>query len=730
MSLIEKIFIIHGVCYVSIPEADLNILCGCPADVVKHLLRLGIIKNKEKQGVTFETGPNAILLSDVPVQNGQFCNLAEFPVLQMLYRQGMILPNHPNNYGQKPMLIGSKNAVAAQLEYIYRGNYGLTSVEEMMEAGVDKEWAEEILRMKLKFAFGKIKKSSEFIDTYTLEGNELEIKNGVKIIKNGTNKFTISYKDETTEVDLNLKPGQKYQPPYNLGFVQIKREHFSIVHSGEGDGWDINRPCMGSVVVYNGYIYLIDCPPNLLSTLNALGIGVSEVRGIFQTHCHDDHFNGITTLMQADHQIAYYSTPLVRESVSRKLSALMSAKSDILEKYFKVTDLEFDKWNEVEGLQVMPKFSPHPVETNNFHFRVISGGGFRTYAHLADISSFDVLEKMITENPTEPGISKELYEKVKREYLEVVDIKKIDNGGGMIHGMAKDFKDDKTPKKILSHSSLELTSEEKEIGIRTSFGLQDTLIPSNSEQVSRYAKRFLNAYFPTVDFMNLRDLLNCPVESYNAGDMLMRKEEKYDYILLTLTGTVEMIESHRDETHFLPAGSLIGDLSSMLEEELTETYVAVGYVWALKIPSNMYWDFAGRNRIYDEIVSTQKKISFLRGLSVFSNMAYSPELNKIARHMVKVEHKPGDVIDPGKEPTLYFIHEGMVKIEYMGKVLGVSKVGEILFEDMILFKSNDSRFKVTVLEESTFYTISGSYLFNIPAARWKMYEIFERRIER
>ena len=89
--------ITNGVYWLQIPEADLYILCGCPADIVKHMMQKGLIAQTQKGGAHFETGPNAILLSDSLIQKGEFSNLAEFPVLQMLYRQGMIIPNHPNN---------------------------------------------------------------------------------------------------------------------------------------------------------------------------------------------------------------------------------------------------------------------------------------------------------------------------------------------------------------------------------------------------------------------------------------------------------------------------------------------------------------------------------------------------------------------------------------------------------------------------------------------------------
>jgi hemerythrin len=36
----------------------------------------------------------------------------------MLYRQGVLLPNHPRNTGRKPMLIGLEEQVRAQGVYI------------------------------------------------------------------------------------------------------------------------------------------------------------------------------------------------------------------------------------------------------------------------------------------------------------------------------------------------------------------------------------------------------------------------------------------------------------------------------------------------------------------------------------------------------------------------------------------------------------------------------------
>ena len=90
MQEIHKSTVAVGIHWIEIPAAGLRVLCGCPADAVKHLAKRGLIIPTEINGVACETGPNAVLLSDHALQNGEFANLAEFPVLQMLYKQGSI----------------------------------------------------------------------------------------------------------------------------------------------------------------------------------------------------------------------------------------------------------------------------------------------------------------------------------------------------------------------------------------------------------------------------------------------------------------------------------------------------------------------------------------------------------------------------------------------------------------------------------------------------------------
>ncbi len=152
-----------------------------------------------------------------------------------------------------------------------------------------------------------------------VEQEEVEIFGGVFIRRQKTNIFEITYKGESVTVDLNLTESQSYPSPYPLNYYNLQRDYFSVIHSGIGDGWDVNRPSLSSIIIYQGGVYLVDAGPNVVNNLVALGIGINEIEGIFHTHSHDDHFAGLADLIRGDRRIKYYSTSLVRASVTKKM---------------------------------------------------------------------------------------------------------------------------------------------------------------------------------------------------------------------------------------------------------------------------------------------------------------------------------------------------------------------------------------------------------------------------
>lgn len=722
MSKLRKIKVANGIFWVEAPEAGVYVLCGCPADTVKHLKKQGLIHTRSERGITFESGPNAILLSDLLVQNGKFANLAEFPVMQMLYRQGMILPNHPNNTNTKPILIGSEDQVEAQLQYIYRGNYGLVTEAEFTSAGMSPDEARELMNLKLKFAYGKVHETQDLLSTVIVKNEPTEIRNGVFIRHLRLNVFEFQYQGEFVTVDLNLAHHENYSAPYSLSFHNIKREYFAIIHSGQGDGWDVNRPAMSSIIMFQGKIYLIDAEPNILNSLIALGININEIEGIFHTHAHDDHFAGLTTLMRADHRVRYFATPLVRVSVAKKLSALASIEEKNFADYFEVCDLEFNVWNNIEGLEVYPMISPHPVENNIFIFRALCEDGYKTYAHYADTVDLDVLKGMISED----GISEKFYYQVENEYLQEVNLKKIDTGGELIHGKAEDFRRDTSGKIILSHTSLELTHQQKEIGSGAPFGMVDVLIPAHQDYFRQYAFQYLRSYFPSAPLYQLRILLNNSIITFNPETIMLKGGTIPKEIYLILTGNVEHIQSGTGRQSILSAGALIGEISGLNNVPSTDTYRAVSFVHVLRLPRSLYLGFVKKNDLYGKIERIQEKRKFLQNTWLLGySISYLKQVT-LTRSMKFYYHPAGEIFLDKNCPDLYVVKNGKLQL-YIGKdVFEILEGGDFFGEEGVLFGMS-SLFKIRATEPVEICKISGEELLDIPVIRWKLFETFKKR---
>jgi hemerythrin len=728
MAELSKIQVTKGIYWVEAPAAGLYVLCGCPADSVKHLMKRGLIGVREDRGISYETGPNAILLSDVLIQNGAFANLAEFPVLQMLYRQGMLLPNHPNNTGQKPLLIGSHAQISAQMQYIYRGNYGLVSEEELMAAGALPDMARELMRMKLKFAFGRIHSTEELLDSVALGNDPVELRDGVVIQRLRLNVFEFRYRENSVTVDLNLPPAVQYESPYTLGFHDIRREYFGIIHAGEGDGWDVNRPAMSSVLMFQGKLYLLDAGPNILHSLNALGIGVNEIDGIFQTHAHDDHFAGLAALMRSDHPIDFYATALVRSSVAKKLAALTAKDDEDFFNYFTVNDLKPDVWNDIEGLEVTPMLSPHPVETNILLFRVMSRTGYKSYAHFADIVSLEVLGSMVSDDDSQPGVSRGIYQAVVENYLQPADVKKVDVGSGLIHGNAEDFRGDNSTKFILAHTSQEPTLKMKEIGCGAPFGTIDVLIHDDQDYIRMDAFNFFRSYLPCVPREQLRLLINNPVITFNPESFLLKSGAVNSSIYLIVLGKVETIDTRAEICNTLSAGALVGEISALTGTPSMESYLAKSFVHALELPSSLYLYFVKKNGLYDEIVRLQEKRRFLQKTWLFGeSLSYSVE-SRLARAMEPCSYPVlQDLVSAGQQ-DLFVVGEGIVHLYLEYNLLEVLHSGDFWGEGGVLFNT-PSLYQARTAEETVIYRIESNTLLDIPMVRWKLFETYSRRME-
>ena len=117
------------------------------------------------------------------------------------------------------------------------------------------------MALKLRFAFGRIRATGDLLDHRDVGEQPVELAHGVSVRRVALNRYEFGYRGRAVEVDLNLAAGEAYEAPYTPGQHHIELQYFGVIHCGEGDGWDLRRQSMGSIVMFQGRYYLVDAVP-------------------------------------------------------------------------------------------------------------------------------------------------------------------------------------------------------------------------------------------------------------------------------------------------------------------------------------------------------------------------------------------------------------------------------------------------------------------------------------
>lgn len=536
-SEIQKFKLSPGSYFVSVPKIDFHLLCGSPSGIIKILKRKGFLSPYLQDGLSFQKGPNAVLLADHDFQNLSFSNAAEFPLLHMFYLQ----------HSCRPLLIGTEQALKAQEQYFRYGQKGL-SEQELKQTGLSPETVSHLLRLKSFYLNGNKSDFSDLVHRIPFEAPEIRIRPEITLKRRALNLYTLRFRqEEITEeitIDLNLKPGESYEASCRLGTVPSRPRHFSVIHFGAGNGWTPEDTCMGSILCHKGKYYLIDLPPELKTILPSLGINLSEIEGIFHTHVHDDHFLGVEALLEAGRPFRSFGTAPVLLNFRKKFCGLSGCPPALFNKIFRCETLPAEQWTDIDGLRAAPFYSAHPIETTVFYFKTSEGNRSRSYGHLADIGSFEKLEQF----RRQPGCSesfKNFLRKIEKNYKRKADLKKIDIGGGAIHGQAEDFRKDRSSKIIFSHLNNPLETETLPPGgILSSFGAHDTLLPARPEDRRRQISALFRKHFSFLRAPEIKKLKALSrLREFTPGERIDPYRKEDAFLLLTISGSLEEVHS-------------------------------------------------------------------------------------------------------------------------------------------------------------------------------------------
>lgn len=654
----DKIKVTMGIYYIQVPEEDLRILCGCPENSIKFIMQKGLTPPVVKNGFNLVSGPNTILLNDISILNSHFLNFAEFPVLHQQYFQGAAF----NGTHEKFTLIGMKDRVDHQAKYIIRGDQGLQNFEEIKESGIDSDIAQKFL--SLRKTYQDTKTEFNILNKVYING-KTRVKGDLFIERISLNKFKFTYKDEEEIIDLNFNPNAKgVGLPYNIKPTYIPLDDFVVTTVGDGNGWNPHVPCMGAVITVKGKRYLVDSGPGSLDLIKNLGISPSEIDGVFITHSHDDHFAGILSLLNGEYKMKFFATSIVRLSVQKKFESLLDVKKDVLKRYIDFIDLEEGKWTNFGDFEVKPNYSFHTVETNVFYFRVKNQQNeYKTYGHITDIISKKDLDKLIEKGESN-GLSRSWAYPWFDKYLEKVDLKRVDAGGGVVHGDSHDFADDKSDKIILSHLDKDIdTSESPRFCKPTAFGHSEVLVNASGNYLYNQAEEILSSIcgkFPR------REIKEDNIQLYSPGEIIHNLGDRIEDIHLVLSGYVFGEDSKGDRNKYIKGDFLY---TFNKEKKSKECYVCESYAYIIKLKPKNFFKFIKSKKLPKEFSLFRNSNRFSYGLSFNTQLA-------LAKAMKKRKIKNGQTLNLDNN-EFYIVTKGSIEVAYSDKIIDTLIPGNI-----------------------------------------------------
>ena len=694
----KKTDIANGISYLEIPEVELRILCGCPENSIKYIMQKGLTPKTKINGLNLVSGPNSILLNDITILNSHFLNFAEFPVLHHQYFQGAAY----NGTNEKFLLIGNKDKVDDQYEYIRRGLRGLTLKEEILKANVTNEVADRFIALGDYHRGGN--KSFDIISRLYLNG-KTQIKKDLYIKRLAINIFEFTYKDQTEIVDINFPTNAKgVGLPYFLEYQHIPFEEFSVTTIGDGNGWNPYIPCMNSMITANGRRFLIDSGPGSLDLIWKLGVAPSEIEGVFLTHSHDDHFAGILSLLNSDSKVKFFSSSLVIASVLKKFHALLHFEKDALKKYIDFIELKEGVWTNIGEMEVKPYYSFHPIETNVFYFRVKDdAGNYKSYGHMADIVSKKDLNIMI-EKDASGIITKDWAYSWFDHYLEKSTLKRIDAGGGAIHGNSHDFINDESEKIILSHLNKEIdTTESKSFFKPTDFGHTEVLIPAKDNYIYNQAKDI----FTELEF-DMRDdsFISQDVVTYAPNEVIYKIEDKFNTIYIVMSGLVRANFRGFHNRKYVKGDFLYAFNN---EKKAKVDYIAETYVHLVKLKPKEFYKWV-------KTMNFGKELLLLRETRFFSYGFSFKKLFDLSKIMLLSKVKKGILVDQ-KGYDFFLVVNGSVEVYSGGKV--IRKINK----DQVFVCSHFNKNLSTIATETTAILLFNQIdITKFPSVNWSIFE--------
>ena len=461
-----------------------------------------------------------------------------------------------------------------------------------METGVPEALARDMLRIKRWFAFDNIRRTEDLLDLRIVDSPAVELRERAFVRRRGFNRYEFIYKGDAG--DRGPEPRGDRRLPAHLPAGRRSACGASTSPSStsaKGTGGTSPAPAWaassasraGSTSSTRDRASALPHRPGRQRQRDGGNFPHPRARRPFRRASRPSP--GRTTASLLRH------AP-VRASVVKKYAALTGRAEATFYHYFEPHDLVLETWNRLDGgLEVMPVFSPHPVETTVFFFRALLGEGL---PHLRAPCRHQLLRSAEEDGHGGPEEERHLpggsMTRCTAKLLAPVDVKKIDIGGGLIHGKAEDFASDGSGKRLLSHTSSPLTEDQKKIGSAPRSARKTCSSRPNTTRRGWKRRGSSCAISRAGHAGRPGNVRRLPLIHFTPGTIMQTADIPGANVFLLVSGIVHGGNREDGPHATLSAGSLLGELEALHDQSPSGMCWAASHVTALRIPREAWMD--------------------------------------------------------------------------------------------------------------------------------------------
>jgi hemerythrin len=221
-------------------------------------------------------------------------------------------------------------------------------------------------------------------------------------------------------------------------------------------------------------------------------------------------------------------------------------------------------------------------------------------------------------------------------------------------------------------------------------------------------------------------LANCPLVSFNAGSIMIKKGERPRSVFLVLQGVGEAIDTQRGIHRTLSGGAIVGELAAVMEEPAFWTVRASSYITAIQIPDQLYLEFIRQNGLEQTTRRQLENRRFLQGTWLFGELLGFPVERALSAHMVPQQARAGARLQPGSSPGLFLLESGDVVLHRDGRPCEKLAPGGFWGEEEVLYGTRI--FEALAVSDVRLFVIPAGLIADIPIVQWRLLQTNERRL--